>query len=423
MSIIDKFGELVKSRIVEQPGSANSLLYYGYYADYIKNKFTKASQLPHQSYGAAITNRVIRAGMKQSEKTALVNVFFPCEILHAMNILPQFVEGAASYLNGARAEKGFIDFAEKSGIPKTHCSYHKTLLGAYKSKVLRASAFVATTSMACDANTLTFRDVAEISGAPYFIVDVPKTRSAESVQYVKAQLSEFIRFAEQHTGIKFEMDALCGVMGQEKVTLELFREYYRLLSDKFIPSDMTSEMYRIFFSHILMGTKEARRYFELLLSDISLASNFADMDKTIRLYWIHTMPFWQIGFRELFNGSKQYQLVASDLNLDYLELPDLSDPLGSLAHKLLYNVMNGSASDRAELALKNCRDLNCDGAVIFNHWGCKKTIGGSGLMKSILNEAGIPCLVLDGDGCDRANVNDGQMRTKMEAYLEMLKNV
>ena len=43
MSIIDKFGELVKSRIVEHPGSANDLLYCGYYADYIKNKFTKGS--------------------------------------------------------------------------------------------------------------------------------------------------------------------------------------------------------------------------------------------------------------------------------------------------------------------------------------------------------------------------------------------
>lgn len=423
MSIIDKFGELVKSRIVEHPGSANGLLYYGYYADYIKNKFTKGSQLPHRSYGAAVTNRVIRAGMKHSEMTALVNVFFPCEILHAMNILPQFVEGAASYLNGAKAEKGFIDFAEKSGIPKTHCSYHKTLLGAYKSKVFRSSAFVATTSMACDANTLTFRDVAESSGAPYFIIDVPKTESEESIQYVKSQLSDFIRFAELNTGVKFEMDALCGVMEREKVTLELFRKYYQLLADKFMPGDMTAEMYRIFFSHILMGTEESRRYFELLLTDIGLASNFAEMEKPIRLYWVHTMPFWQMSFRELFNGSERYQLVASDLNLDYLELPDLSDPLGSLAHKLLYNVMNGSAADRAKLAIKNCRDLHCDGAVIFNHWGCKKTIGGSVLMKNMLNEAGIPCLVLDGDGCDRANVNDGQMRTKMEAYLEMLKNV
>lgn len=30
-------------------------------------------------------------------------------------------------------------------------------------------------------------------------------------------------------------------------------------------------------------------------------------------------------------------------------------------------------------------------------------------------------LTLDGDGCDRRNINDGQMRTRLEAFLELLE--
>jgi len=30
-------------------------------------------------------------------------------------------------------------------------------------------------------------------------------------------------------------------------------------------------------------------------------------------------------------------------------------------------------------------------------------------------------LVLDGDGCDRDNINDGQMKTRLKAFLEMLE--
>ena len=34
---------------------------------------------------------------------------------------------------------------------------------------------------------------------------------------------------------------------------------------------------------------------------------------------------------------------------------------------------------------------------------------------------GIPMLILDGDGIDRRNSHDGQIRTRLEAFLEMLE--
>ena len=34
----------------------------------------------------------------------------------------------------------------------------------------------------------------------------------------------------------------------------------------------------------------------------------------------------------------------------------------------------------------------------------------------------IPMLILDGDGIDRRNSHDGQIRTRLEAFLEMLES-
>ena len=34
----------------------------------------------------------------------------------------------------------------------------------------------------------------------------------------------------------------------------------------------------------------------------------------------------------------------------------------------------------------------------------------------------IPMLILDGDGIDRRNSHDGQIKTRLEAFLEMLEN-
>jgi benzoyl-CoA reductase/2-hydroxyglutaryl-CoA dehydratase subunit BcrC/BadD/HgdB len=73
-----------------------------------------------------------------------------------VGISPLFVEGISCYLNGAEAEQCFIDYSENFGVPKSYCSYHKTLLGAAYSNVLPKPKFIVNTTLACDANILTF---------------------------------------------------------------------------------------------------------------------------------------------------------------------------------------------------------------------------------------------------------------------------
>ena len=64
--------------------------------------------------------------------------------------------------------------------------------------------------------------------------------------------------------------------------------------------------------------------------------------------------------------------------------------------------------------------VGADGAVLFAHWGCKNTIGASSLIKRSLEREGLPTMVLDGDGCNPANASDGQISTRLQAFVEML---
>ena len=41
--------------------------------------------------------------------------------------------------------------------------------------------------------------------------------------------------------------------------------------------------------------------------------------------------------------------------------------------------------------------------------------------KEQFEAAGLPCLVLDGDGCDRSHGGEGQLATRMDAFVEMLR--
>ena len=99
---------------------------------------------------------------------------------------------------------------------------------------------------------------------------------------------------------------------------------------------------------------------------------------------------------------------------------DPEDPYDAMARRMVYHGLNGSAVRRIEAGIRHAKDVKADGAVWFGHWGCKHTLGAAQLAKKKFEEAGIPMLLLDGDGCDRSHGGEGQTSTRLGAFLEML---
>ena len=125
--------------------------------------------------------------------------------------------------------------------------------------------------------------------------------------------------------------------------------------------------------------------------------------------------------RALLNFRPDVEIVGCGMALDADVLPEPERPYESMARRLVCSSFNGGAERRAERAAELARLLRADGAVYFCHWGCKQTSGAAQLVKRRLEAAGFPTLVLDGDGCDSGNVNDGQMVTRLQAFLELLE--
>jgi len=418
-TVVDKFGRVVGDTAYKNPKRARRLLRAGYFASGTQIKYLPDRRLlPHQRYAAVISNRAIRLPLSKPRKSAVVSAFLPCEPLHAMGIVPQFTEGLAGYLNGAGCEHAFVRFAEDHGIPQTYCSYHKVLLGAALSGVLPKPALVVNTTLACDANNNTFRTLADFWKVPHFTLDVPERNNPDTVAYVAAQLRDLKGFLEEVTGGKLTEEALRDVIRRENRSIRLYRGAFDELSGKYMPNDMTSEMYKIFLTHVLAGTEEAERYFELLLEDVRAAAGSAG---EIRLLWAHTLPFWQNSMKNVLNRGDRLQLLCCDMNFDFMAELDEASPYEALARKLLCNTFGGPGGRRTQALLETAKALRADGVVYFCQWGCKHTLGNAYPAKERLEGAGIPTLLLDGDGCDRGNVNDGQMATRLQAFLEILE--
>ena len=73
-----------------------------------------------------------------------------------------------------------------------------------------------------------------------------------------------------------------------------------------------------------------------------------------------------------------------------------------------------------ETTCQHITRYQCRGAIHFSHWGCRQSSGALHTVRTRLRKEGVPLLVLDGDCVDPVNLQMGPLRTRAEAFIEML---
>ncbi len=418
MEVIETFGEVVDKLSSQKPDQARKLLRTGWAFEKIKCSMVPEKQLKKADrYLTRLMMDTMLYPLEHPETSAIVSIFTPCELLQEAGLHPYNVEGFSSYLSGSCAEREFLQQAENTGISETLCSYHKTFIGAAKEGVLPKPKCIVYTNLACDANLLTFRYLSDLYQVPTFAIDVPLKQNDANVAYVAEQLKDLKNFLETVTGKTLEEDALMQRVARSKRTLGKYDQSQRARQDKYIPTDLKTPMFGGVTNNLLLGTKEQEHYMDLLLKDIESAAPATG----IRLYWMHTIPFWSESARRELAFNPEAQIVGEELAAAYDTDFDPKEPYTAMAHRLVYHALNGSVNRRIQNGIDRAKEVHADGAVWFAHWGCKHTLGAAQLAKKKFEDAGIPMLILDGDGCDRSHGGEGQTATRLGAFLEMLK--
>ncbi len=419
-NVVRTFGQLVARQLPAHPERARRLLSTAYQFVGAQMRYVPPKgMLRARSYLQGVTSPLMAKALGRAGQCACVNVFMPCELLHALDITPMLPEGLSCYLVSTAAERPFIEIAEERGVPESYCSYHKLLLGLAESGVMPAPLCVLNTSLACDANQLTFRRLAQHYQVPRFTVDVPLADSPADLAYVAGQLREMGAFLEQCSGKKLDKGKLRQALVHSAATAEDYRQYLRLRAKRSQREEMSAEMFSMLALHMLLGTPQAARHAALLRQE---TARLPEKLEGRRILWMHTLPHWQSSMHEILCLSGRCEVVSCDMTFDGLSSAiDPDRPYESMARRLVESGYNGGARRRVERALEMAKALNCHGVIYFCHWGCKQTSGAAQYAKQTLEAAGFPTLVLDGDGCDSGNVNDGQMVTRLQAFLEQLE--
>lgn len=418
MDIEKKYDDMIKKQSINNPDTAYKMINLGLFLEKQIVKFTEKDMPKAYRKLSIIALDSVRNALKNPENTAWVNIFTPVEILQCFDIQPLSIECFSSFISGFQCEDFFNDYAENLGIAETLCSYHKGFIGAVESGVLPAAKYAVTTSTCCDANVNTFRYVSEKKNIDSYILDIPYEYSETTNQYVVSQLKELIKMLEKKTGKTFDMERLKEVLKRENQSKKYLMEYAKMQSTKYYPSSLTLHMYMLFASHVGIGTEEILDFYKNLSEDIR---SYPD-SKGIKIFWIHLLPYYQNSLKQYFNFNSEYQVQTYEINFDYMEELDVDHPLEALAKKLICNLYNGPYEKKVKEVERLVDLLKPDGVINFCHWGCKQSAGCVMQIKESMRGKNIPMLILDGDCMDRRNCHDGQIKTRLEAFIEMIKS-
>lgn len=419
-NLIELFGNHIYKTASTNPLSARKKLCFAFSTAGLMCKYFPTKKLlPSRQFMQWAAADSAITPLKTGKNSAIVSLYLPCEILHSMGISTLFPEALACYLAAARSEQVFIDTAEQNFVSQTMCSYHKAFIGMVETGVLPKPDFIINTTLACDANHLSFRRAAEHYNVPQYMIDVPYNYSSGAVDYVAEQIKDMVTFIEKQ-GYTFDEAKLIETVEKSKQTLKNFNDILTLRATRSLSDEMTSQMLSVFATHVMLGTDNALKYSNDLKTELSAVP---EGKKGVRLLWVHTLPYWQDSLRDLINFTDRCEIVACDMVMDamYCNLEE-TDPYRFMADRLVRNTVNGNGTNRINATLELAKNLDANGIVWYCHWGCKQTAGLSNIAKSTFESNGFPTLILDGDGCNWNNVNDGQTVTRTEAFLELLEN-
>lgn len=353
---------------------------------------------------------------------AWCGVLTPFDLLHAFGFEPCFVEFVGATLAGRGAATPLLQLAEEGGADPTSCSFHRTVLGAVTAGLMPTPEVVIATSAPCTGGLAVMEELARRLRRPLFVLDVPNSRHDAAVEHLAGQLRDLTAFLTAVTGRTLDPERLRAAVeltNQARAAMVEVDLLSRHVPTPARPRDLVN--FSLVVS-LLLGREAGVRVTGALRDELELrlrAGTPGLPGERLRLLWLQN----RIQFRsplEGLLGELGVAVVVDELNPVTWSAIDPDDPYPGFARRVLSSPLVGGLAHRLEHVLRLVRDYRVDGAINPCHWGCRQGSGARGLVERTLRGAGVPVLNLEVDCVDQRAFAEGQVRTRVEAFVEML---
>jgi benzoyl-CoA reductase/2-hydroxyglutaryl-CoA dehydratase subunit BcrC/BadD/HgdB len=354
---------------------------------------------------------------------AWTNLFVPCELIYGLGLVPFYPETWASLSAILGLSHIGVEGADALGYPVDLCTFNRAAAGLRNAGLYpRADAYLATSNL-CDVTGQMLAGFAHAEGRPFVLLDVPQSQDEAAVDYLAAQLNALVERWTAELGISYDPDRMQESIRLSNQARALALEVATLREAHPAPLRGSSMLGELGNLTSLFGQPAGVAYYRALRDYVQERIGRAGPEQTdqrVRLYWMHLGPQYETDFLPHLEDDLGAVIAFEEFSTVWWEGLDEKEPIRSLARKMLSNPLNGTVEQRVDMTLRHIARYDCAGAVHFSHWGCRQSSGALRVVRDRLRREGIPLLVLDGDCVDPLNLQLGPLRTRMEAFVEML---
>ncbi|MBI4285407.1 MAG: 2-hydroxyacyl-CoA dehydratase [Chloroflexi bacterium] len=359
-------------------------------------------------------------------------IFFPVEIFDALDLVPMHLEFTGSLMSFFGIECGdLLAGAAEMGLPPEVCSAHRVIAGALKASAMPQANAVVCSNLVCDNAMKSGELTMALHSCPGFVFDYPFNQGEAADRAIMQELKDVIAFLENVSGHKMDWHRLSANIAETNRQIGLVREVNNLC--KAVPSPLPPQDFLKFLvvDYMGAGKPETTLYLQSLRDDlaakVAAGKGFVNPER-LRLMATMLSPWYLQGTIDAILSEHGAAIVCNPNLCDWrqsLQL-DPARPLESIAMKLAACSpmrMFGPLDERALGPLRDCvREYRINGAINFNHLGCRQIGPTFKIYKDILDELDVPILYMDCDLIDPTVTSADEVRQKLEQFFELLED-
>lgn len=363
----------------------------------------------------------------------------PTEVLFSMNVYPIWPESLAAISSGIGKAGEFFEEARDRGFSSSICSYVRCGLGiSWLSKcafgpIPEPHFFMSDVNLCC-LHVNWWRYLEDHFKKPSFFMDMPAIMGRsdeEHLQYYENQIHEMIKFVEDNSKARFNMDSFKAAVSYSDLAGHYWKQIMELRKHKPSPASFRSLAGQILPLVTLLGDKDAADFYEFLYhfytQEAQKGATPAQGGERFRLIW-NGIPIWhhlQVinSFEE--RGANFVWEPYTSLNWGNkvpLGRLDLEKPFRTLAEKYTMVMSNLTIEQRAEYFCKAVEEYDVDGIVMFSNRSCRPmSIGQHEILDILKKKYDLPGLVFEGDQADAEGFSWEEAMGKINAFMEVLE--
>jgi benzoyl-CoA reductase/2-hydroxyglutaryl-CoA dehydratase subunit BcrC/BadD/HgdB len=362
------------------------------------------------------------------------------EIFYAMDLQPVFPENWSPVCAAFGLTPQNFEIAEAMGYSQDLCGYLRNIIGYVHGPMqdpgsplggLPEPDLLLVPGGGCLPVMKQFQILEQrFPQAKVFYGDFPQV-AEEKIQkhhrdYAVHETRRLIDFLSAATGRRMDPDRLSEAVRLSDRACELWDEI--MAFRRCVPAPFSAAEIGIMFVMVTrQGTAAAVDFLSTVLDEVKMraASQIGVVPhESVRLFWDNIPLWYNMGLFHYFekNGGV---VVAETYTAAWSLRLEVAKPIEALAMKSLLSypmVSCVSIQKRKAMVLKACREYAIDGVVFHRNKSCVPiTLGQMDIKRALMDELGIPSIIIDADHMDPRNFSMAQFENRIDAFMEMLQ--